>query len=89
MTDFRTYFKKLSHSNRAQDIPPLCQDGGPLDFIISAEELAFAGSKLKRGKAHGMDIVCNEMIVPLIDNYPTLVLKLFNSILNTSDVIPD
>ena len=36
-----------------------------------------------------MDIVFNEIISPLIDNYPKLVLKLFNRILSTKDVTPD
>ena len=89
MRDFQKYFEKLSKSSRAQNIPSLSQEIGPLDQEISPSELAKAGSKLKQGKAHGLDIICNEMIAPLINNYPRLVLKLFNKILMTSDTIPE
>ena len=89
MRDFQKYFEKLSKSNREQDIPSLSQENGPLDYEISSSELTKASSKLRQGKAHGLDIICNEMISPLIDSYPKLVLKLFNRILRTSDVIPE
>ena len=73
MTDFRNYFEKLSHSNRAQDTPSLSQENGPLDFLISVKELLDASKRLKFGKANGMDIVCNEMIVLLVDTHPKFV----------------
>ena len=53
------------------------------------DELKKAGDRLKQGKAHGMDIICNEMIVPLIDHHPKLILTLFNKILKSGEVIPN
>ena len=87
--EFRNYFEKLSKAKRTPNIPTPCENEGPLDYEISREELEAAGGKLKQGKAHGMDVLCNEMIIPLIEKYPRLILKLFNKILHTSDVIPD
>ena len=87
--EFRNYFEKLSKAKRTPNIPTPCENEGPLDYEISREELEAAGGKLKQGKAHGMDVLCNEMIIPLIEKYPRLILKLFNKILHTSDVIPE
>ena len=89
MTEFLRYFEKLSFSARTQNIPPPCQQNGPLDFSISTEELTDARNRLKLGKSHGTDLACNEMLIPLIDTHPDLVLKLFNKILQTSEIIPD
>ena len=89
MTEFRRYFEKLSSSTRTQNIPSPSQQNGPLDFSISMEELTNARNRLKLGKSHGTDLACNEMLIPLIDTHPDLVLKLFNKILQTSEIIPD
>ena len=88
INEFQDYFEKLSLSNRPQDIPPLSEERGPLDFIISIKELTNAAGRLKLGKAHGMDIACNEMIMPLVNTHPSLVLKLFNSILESGEIVP-
>jgi hypothetical protein len=88
MTDFRKYFENLSKSGRAQDTPSLSQSDGPLDFVITDEELLDANKRMKFGKAHGADIVCNEMIFSLVNTHPKLVLRLFNNILQTSEIIP-
>ena len=89
ITEFREYFQNLSHSDRPQDVPPLNQENGPLDFIISLEELTDAAKRLKYGKAHGVDIICNEMIIPLVQSHPDLLLCLFNKILESSEIMPD
>ena len=86
MTDFHKYFEKLSFSPRTQNIPPPCQQNGPLDFSVSTEELIDARNRLK---SYGIDLACNEMLIPLIDSHPDLILKLFNRILQTSEIIPD
>ena len=44
---------------------------------------------LKPGKALGIDNISNEMISCLLEIYPEVILKLFNSILNHNDIIPD
>ena len=46
------------------------------------DELKTASKVLKPGKQPGIDIIANEMISPLIEKCPNLILKLFNSILN-------
>ena len=54
---------------------------GSLDYPINLEELKTAKKILKTGKGTGIDIIRNEMLVPLVDLYPQLVLKAFNTIL--------
>ena len=41
------------------------------------------------GKAKGHDDTCNEMILALVKTHPKILLKLFNEILQSSEVIPD
>ena len=54
---------------------------GSLDHPIDLEELKTATKILKNGKGTGIDIICNEMLVPLVELYPQLVLRAFNAIL--------
>ena len=55
---------------------------GVLDYEITEEELQKANKILKLGKGIGIDTIYNEMIRPLVDLYPELVLRLFNDILS-------
>ena len=89
MKKFFDYFKTLSKSSRALTVPPLSLVEGPLDYEIIDEELEFAAKKLKFGKASGYDNNCNEMIMALIKTYPKILLKLFNDIMQSSEVIPE
>ena len=41
------------------------------------------------GKTNGYDDSCNEMLISLARTYPKVLLKLFNNILESSEVIPD
>ena len=59
-------------------------DQGVLDYAINKEELDLARKILRTGKAGGIDTLINEMIDPLVEVYPNLVLKLFNSILSNT-----
>ena len=54
---------------------------GALDYPIDLEELKKATKILKSGKGTGIDIIRNEMLVPLVDLHPQLVLRAFNGIL--------
>ena len=54
---------------------------GSLDYPVDLEELEKAKKILRNGKGTGIDNIRNEMLVPLIDLYPQLVLRAFNSIL--------
>ena len=89
ITKFTEHFRSISTSARPLNIPPVCDDVGPLDFIITSEELSRASEKLKLGKAFGYDTVCNEMIISLVRRHPRIVLKLFNGILSSNEIIPD
>ena len=89
MKKFFDYFKSLSKSSRALSIPPICRVDGPLDYEIIVDELEYAAGKLKYGKASGYDNNCNEMIIALVRTYPTVLVKLFNKILESSEVIPE
>ena len=62
---------------------------GPLDYMISLEELKTASSVLKPGKALGIDNISNEMIRSLVNCYPEIILLLFNSILESNEIIPE
>ena len=76
-------------SKRNISIPPNNYDVGKLDYHFTSEELKKASSILKRGKATGIDNLNNEMLVFLVENYPLLVIKLFNIILDSNKAIPD
>ena len=54
---------------------------GNLDFPITQTELNVASKILKAGKGTGIDTIRNEMISPLIEAYPSLVLRAFNDII--------
>ena len=84
---FSAYFESLLSSETAGEIPDDCTDKGPLDYAIDYDELKDASSILKPGKGHGIDIICNEMIKILLECYPDVLLKLFNSILSTGKVV--
>ena len=62
---------------------------GVLDHEITEEELQKAKKILKLGKGIGIDSIYNEMIRPLVDLYPKLVLRLFNDILSERQQICD
>ena len=89
LVDFFEHFNSISNTNRPQDIPLISNENGPLDFDISLKELENACNKLKLGKACGFDDICNEMIISLINTHPKIVLKLFNDIFKTGEVIPE
>ena len=86
---FVEHFKNISNSSRPQNIPPKSNSAGPLDHVITLEELLEARGRLKLGKASGNDIFSNEMITSLVETHPALVIKLFNGILQSSEVVPD
>ena len=89
MKKFYDHFQNLSNSSRAQDFPSLSTGSGPLDYEIALEELEECCKKLRYGKANGYDDSCNEMLISLGRTYPKVLLKLFNQILESSEVIPD
>ena len=63
---------KYTDTNQSNDI---------LNCEITEEELLTGSKVLKNGKGIGIDNLYNEMIKPMVDEYPKLFLKLFNDIL--------
>ena len=60
---------------------------GPLDYPIDLDELKTASKILKAGKGTGIDTIRNEMLNPLVNLYPKLVLRSFNKTLEEQGVL--
>ena len=76
------HFKELlQHENVSLDYSNQVKKTGTLDHPISHEELESGSKNLKAGKGTGIDTVRNEMVIPLVQAYPDLVLRAFNDIL--------
>ena len=84
-----SHFRSLLNNKHQIDIPPDSTERGPLDDAITLDELKKGSVTLKPGKALGIDNVDNEMILCLVHNYPQIILKLFNSILENNEIVPD
>ena len=89
MEKFFDHFQNLSKSTRSQTVPPISTNNGPLDYEIELDELEYASKKIRLRKAFGYDQLCNEMILGLMKTYPKVLVKLFNDILQSSEVIPE
>ena len=83
------HFRTTLTSKRHLSIPPDSNENGKLDHHFTLEEPKKATSILKKGKATGMDNLSNEMLACCVENYPLLVIKLFNNILDSNKSIPD
>ena len=84
-----SHFRSLLNTKGQVNLPPDSKERGPLDGTITLEELEIAAAILKPGKALGIDSVSNEMISCLLQNYPQIILKLFNTILNSNEIVPE
>ena len=62
-------------------IPSNTDESGPLDYIITTEEMMKAKGILKPGKATGLDTVNNEMILEALTLYPETFRRIMNSLL--------
>ena len=82
------YFKSTFTSKRDLNIPLDSNEEGELDHPFSIAELDTASNILKPGKSTGIDNLSNEMLSCLVENYPHLIIKLFNSILSSNKIIP-
>ena len=69
--------------------PPDFVDPGPLDYLISLEELKGVEGVLKNGKASGIDLISYEMLKCIIAYNPNILLKVFNSVLQHNLSISD
>ena len=78
---WKKHFEDLGMPASFSEIPQSPTETGPLDHLITPEELDLASYILRPHKSSGMDGVSNEMILCLIKVFPKIVLQLFNSIL--------
>lgn len=85
----RNHFQTLLNSDSTGNFPGICTKEGNLDFPITSDELDKASSCLKPGKGVGVDIISNEMISCFLTDNSNLLLKLFNLILKSGNVLPD
>ena len=83
------HFKSTLNTNTNVHLPPDSMEEGPLDYYVTLQELECASDILKPGKAFGYDNISNEMIACLVKTHPEVVLKLFNSLLKSSAIIPE
>ena len=92
--DFHTYFQQLYEINsflgndaeeeiREWEEREVVEENDFLDSQINLDELEIAIKKLKTDKAAGCDGILNEFICNSSYNLKLIMLKLFNSILNT------
>ena len=86
---WKRHFKSLLQSNRQLEYPPNFIEPGPLDYIITPEELSNASYVLKSNKATGFDSISNEMIICLLEANSAIFLKLFNSILKQNAIVSE
>ena len=87
--NFLDHFKSVLVSDTPGEIPPENNEEGPLDYKIEKEELNSASNILKPGKAVGIDNLDNDMISILVETHPEVILKLFNAILKSSEVMSE
>ena len=83
------HFKKIRRTDVEPTYPPDFVDPGPLDYLISLEELKDVEGVLKNGKASGIDLISYEMLKCIIAYNPNILLKVFNSVLQHNLSISD
>ena len=83
------HFKKVRRTHTDPIYPPDFEESGPLDYLISLEELKNAEGVLKNGKASGIDLISYEMLKCIIAYNPNILLKVFNSVLQHNLTVPD
>ena len=78
-SEWLSHYTSLLQGVTKGKIPDNIAEHGPLDYEITLEELMKAKGILKPGKATGVDIVNNEMIMEALIMYP----EAFRNIMNT------
>ena len=86
---FRQHFQSILTTNTPSEGIPVDRERGPLDYEITLEEINGASFILKPGKSTGIDGISNEMISSLLTKYPDIIIKRFNSIVQSSEFIPE
>ena len=80
------HYKMILTSKRKITRPPDSNEKVKMDYHFTLEELKKASHILKANKASGLDNLSNEMLACFVENYPFLVIKLFNTILDSKKI---
>ena len=86
---FRQHFQSILTTNTPSEGIPVDRKREPLDYEITLEEVNGASFILKPGNSTGIDGISNEMISSLLTKYPDIIIKLFNSIVQSSEFIQE
>ena len=82
---WENHFKRVLIDNSHEPkYPPDSQNIGPLDGIITMDELSKASYVLRPNKSSGSDLISNEMLLCLIEVQPEILIKLLNRIFDTN-----
>lgn len=83
-----SHFKSIFYNpNADKPFPRNSAEQGELDQNISLQELKLGAYVLRLGKSPGFDSISNEMLLCLLEARPTILQKLFNSILQNPRTI--
>ena len=77
--EWMNHYTTLLQNTNSGKIPENRAETGPLDYEVTIEELKEAKGILKPGKATGVDVISNEMILEALNMYP----KAFQNVMNT------
>ena len=84
---WKEHFEYLGTPDTHSELPSTPNENGPLDYQITRNELESASYILRPYKSSGLDGVSNEMILCLLKVSPSIILKLFNTILESGKAI--
>ena len=79
--EWMDHYTKLLQGNSKGKIPDNRAESGPLDYEVTIEEIMDARGILKPGKATGVDIVSNEMILEALVMYTEAFRNVMNILL--------
>ena len=79
--EWMNHYTNLLQGTTQGTIPKNTAELGPLDYEITDDEILKAKGILKPGKATGVDIVNNEMVLEALREYPQAFRKVMNSLL--------
>jgi hypothetical protein len=83
--EWNNHYTDLLQSATKGAIPDNTAKSGPLDYEITIEEMLEATGILKPGKATGIDIINNEMVLEALKQYPKAFHKIMNSLLKEGE----
>ena len=89
--NWKNHFQNLHSETRDQSIPLIAENNPAksLNKPFKMKELLLVIKKMKNKKAEGIDKIANEMIKYFPDKILAIILRLFNSFLETSQIIED